>query len=146
MREHVETPDRERFAPLVRYFGEAVAFAGHVGVKVGEIKPGRAILYVDVEKFHLNGNDTLHGGAHATLVDSAMSLSLIALTGSRIATAHMNVHYLGPLEGGRVTCRGEVVHRTRRTATAEGRVYDEEGNILAVATGPFRGFRKKAHA
>jgi NAD(P)-dependent dehydrogenase (short-subunit alcohol dehydrogenase family) len=37
-----------------------------------------------------------------------------------------------------------VVHRTRRTATAEGRVFDGEGNLVAVGTGAFRIFEKRA--
>jgi acyl-coenzyme A thioesterase PaaI-like protein len=36
-----------------------------------------------------------------------------------------------------------VVHKTRRTATAEGRVYDEEGNLVAMGIGAFRIFEKQ---
>jgi NAD(P)-dependent dehydrogenase (short-subunit alcohol dehydrogenase family) len=36
------------------------------------------------------------------------------------------------------------VHRTRRTATAEWWVFDEEGNLVAVGTGSFRIFEKRA--
>ena len=135
-------PDREQLEKIVRYFEGEVAFAKHVGVKVQEIEPGRAVLYADVEEMHINGGGTLHGGLHATLIDSAMSLALIALSDSRIATTQMNVHFLGPANHGRITCRGEVVHRTRRMATAEGRVYDEIGNLLALGTGSFRVFEE----
>jgi NAD(P)-dependent dehydrogenase (short-subunit alcohol dehydrogenase family) len=37
-----------------------------------------------------------------------------------------------------------VVHRTRRTATAEGWVFDGEGNLVAVGKGSFRIFEKRA--
>jgi NAD(P)-dependent dehydrogenase (short-subunit alcohol dehydrogenase family) len=37
-----------------------------------------------------------------------------------------------------------VVHRTRRTATAEWWVFDGEGNLVAVGTGSFRIFEKRA--
>jgi hypothetical protein len=36
-----------------------------------------------------------------------------------------------------------VVHKTRRTATAEGRVYDEEGNLVAMGIGAFRIFERQ---
>ena len=61
------------------------------------------------------------------------------------ATTQMNVHFLGPVSEGRITCWGEVVHRTSRTATAEGRVYDEEGNLVALGTGAFRVFEKRGN-
>jgi acyl-coenzyme A thioesterase PaaI-like protein len=43
---------------------------------------------------------------------------------------------------GRIICRSEVVHRTRRTATTEGRVFDGEVNLVAMGTGSFRIFEK----
>ncbi len=74
-----------------------------------------------------------------------MGLSVSALVGVRTATTQMNVHFLGAVREGRITCRSEVVHRTRRTATAEGRVYDEEENLVAMGTGAFRIFEKKGN-
>ncbi|MDQ3999741.1 MAG: PaaI family thioesterase [Actinomycetota bacterium] len=52
---------------------------------------------------------------------------------------------MGAVREGRITCRSEVVHRTRRTATAEGRVYDEEENLVAMRTGAFRILEKKGN-
>jgi uncharacterized protein (TIGR00369 family) len=62
------------------------------------------------------------------------------------ATIEMNVHFLGAVSEGRITCQSEVVHRTRRTATAEAKVYDSEGNLVAMGTGAFRVFEKKGSA
>ena len=138
--------DREQLDTLTHYFNEAVTFGKHIGAKVEDVEPGRAVMHVDVEELHLNGNGTLHGGVYAALIDSAMGLATLALVGVRIATIEMNVHFLGAVGGGRVTCRSEVVHRTRRTATAEAKVYDAEGNLVAMGTGAFRVFEKKGNA
>jgi uncharacterized protein (TIGR00369 family) len=116
-----------------------------VGARVEEVEPGRAAVYIDVEKTHLNGNGTLHGGVYTSLIDNAMGLSVSSLVGFRTATTQMNVHFLGPVREGRIICRSEVVHRTRRTATAEGRVFDREGNLVAVGTGSFRIFEKQGN-
>jgi acyl-coenzyme A thioesterase PaaI-like protein len=35
------------------------------------------------------------------------------------------------------------VHKTHRTASAEGRVYDEEWNLIAMGIGAFRIFEKQ---
>jgi uncharacterized protein (TIGR00369 family) len=133
----------EQLERLASYFDEEVTFSKHIKARVEEVEPGRAVLHVDVEDIHLNGNGTLHGGVYSSLIDNAMGLSVSSLVGLRTATTQMNVHFLGPVSEGRLTCRGEVVHRTRRTATAEGRVYDQEGNLVALGTGAFRVFEKK---
>ncbi len=100
-------------------------------------------MYIDVKKIHLNG--TRHGGVYTSLKDNAMLLSVSSLVGLRTATTQMNVHFLGPVREGRITCRSEVVHITRRTATAEGRVFDEEGNLVAIGTGSLRIFEERGN-
>jgi uncharacterized protein (TIGR00369 family) len=137
--------DREQLDRLAAYFDEEITFSKHIKVKIGEVEPGWAVLYVDVEEIHFNGNNTLHGGVYASLIDNAMGLSVSSLVGLRTATTQMNVHFLGPVREGRITCKSEVLHKTRRTATAEGRVYDDEGNMVAMGTGAFRIFEKKGN-
>lgn len=134
----------EQLDRLARYFNEEVTFSRHIGAKVSEVEAGRADVYIDVEEVHLNGTGTLHGGVYASLMDNAMGLSVLALVGVRSATIQMDVHFLGSVSEGRIICRSEVVHRTRRTATAEAKVQDETGNLVAMGTGTFRVFEKKA--
>jgi uncharacterized protein (TIGR00369 family) len=136
----------EQLVRLARYFDEEVTFSRHIGAKVAEVEPGRSILFIDVEDIHLNGAGTLHGGVYASLMDNAMGLSVLALVGVRTATIQMNVHFLGAVGGGRITCESEVVHRTRRTATAEAKVRDADGNLVAMGTGAFRVFEKPGNA
>ena len=140
------TPDREQLDRLARYFDEEVSFSRHIGAKVDEVEPGRAVISIEIEDVHLNGTGTLHGGVYASLIDNSMGIAVLALVGVRTATIEMNVHFLGAVNEGRITCRGEVVHRTRRTATAEAKVYDEAGNLVAMGTGAFRVFDTKGNA
>jgi uncharacterized protein (TIGR00369 family) len=135
--------NRDQLDQLARYFDEAITFSRHIKAKVEEVESGSAVLYIDTEDIHFNGNGTLHGGVYTSLIDNAMGLSVSSLVGLRTATTQMNVHFLGAVREGRITCQGEVVHRTRRTATAEGRVYDEEGNLVAMGTGGFRIFESE---
>jgi uncharacterized protein (TIGR00369 family) len=142
----VEALNEEQLDQLARYFNEEVTFSKHIGAKVADVEAGRADLYVDVEDVHLNGAGSLHGGVYASLIDTAMGLSVLALVGVRSATIQMDVHFLGAVSEGRITCRSEVVHRTRRTATAEAKVHDAEGNLVAMGSGVFRVFEKKGNA
>jgi uncharacterized protein (TIGR00369 family) len=135
--------NQEQLQRLASYFDEEVTFSKHIKIRVEDVQPGRATLYVDVEDIHCNGNGSLHGGVYTSLIDNATGLAVSSLVGLRTATIQMDTHFLEPVSGGRITCRGEVVHRTRRTATAEGRVYDEEGNLVATGAGVFRIFEKE---
>src|ERR687889_401539 len=136
----------EQLNHLARYFNDEVTFSRHIGAKVEEVEPGRSVITIDVEDIHLNGAGTLHGGVYASLIDTAMGLSVLALVGVRTATIEMNVHFLGAVSEGRITCHSEVMHRTRRTATAEAKGRDTERNLVALGTGAFRVFESKGNA
>jgi uncharacterized protein (TIGR00369 family) len=138
--------NEELLERLARYFDEEVTFSRHIGARVESVAPGRSTISIDLEEIHLNGAGTLHGGVYASLIDTAMGLSVLALVGVRTATIQMNVHFLGAVGEGRITCESEVVHRTRRTATAEAKVHDSGGNLVAMGTGAFRVFEKKGSA
>ena len=146
MRDDAGTLSEEQLDQLARYFNEEVTFSRHIGARVEEVEPGRAVIRIDVEEHHLNGAGTLHGGVYASLIDNAMGLSVLALVGVRTATIEMNVHFLGAVSEGRIICQSQVVHRTRRTATAEAKVHDAEGNLVAMGTGAFRVFERKGNA
>ena len=132
MREDGSVLSKEQLEHLTQYFNEEVTFSRHIGAKVEEV--------------HLNGVGTLHGGVYASLIDNAMGLSVLALVGVRTATIQMNVHFLGAVSGGRITCESEVLPRTRRTATAEAKVYDAKDHLVALGTGAFRVFEKPGNA
>lgn len=136
----------DQLKELARYFDEEVTFSKHIGAKVEEVEPARSVVHIDIEEVHLNGAGTLHGGVYASLMDNSMGLAVLAVVGTRAATIEMNVHFLGAVKKGRITCHSEVVHRTHRTATAESKVYDDKGNLVAMGTGAFRVFEKKGSA
>ena len=135
--------DRGAHERPVGQFRARETFEQYVRSRVAEVRAGHAELFIDIEPFHLNGNGTLHGGMYATLIDNAMGFAVADLTKVRIATTQMNVHFLAPISGGRITCVAEVVHRTRRTATAEAKVRAADGTLLAMGTGAFRVFEQQ---
>ncbi len=139
----VGSSSEEQLVRLARYFDEAVTFSRHIGARVGDVEPGRATCYLDVEDIHLNGNGTLHGGVYSSLIDNAMGLSVAAMVGLRTATIGLDIRFLGAVREGRIICRSEVVHRTRRIATVEAKVHDDAENLVALGTGTFRIFERE---
>lgn len=120
-----------------------VPFWQHTGCVVEHLEPGHSVISVKIEKHHLNGNDTVHGGLYATLLDNAMGLASRAKCGPHQATTNMNIQYLAPVSEGTIYGRGRVVHHTKRTVTTEARAEAADGTLLAVATASFRVFSEK---
>jgi uncharacterized protein (TIGR00369 family) len=85
---------------------------------------------------HLYGStNAVHGGVAATLLDSAMTAAVMttldAATGSTTATLTLHVTRAITSRTVKVTAEGWVVHRGSRLVTAEGRLTDEQGRLLA---------------
>jgi uncharacterized protein (TIGR00369 family) len=85
---------------------------------------------------HLYGPlGAVHGGVAATLLDSAMGAAVITTldTATGCSTASLSVHFTRPITARtlKVLAEGWVVHRGSRLVTAEGRLNDEQGRLLA---------------
>jgi uncharacterized protein (TIGR00369 family) len=90
---------------------------------------------MEVSECHLSVYGRAHGGAIASLADSACSLALAAVIGKGefIATQNLNVHYLQPVEKGTLTAIGRIVHKGRQTAVLEADIFDQSGEKIAHA-------------
>lgn len=103
-----------------------------------DVQEGRVVFRLRPQGFHYNPIGSVHGGVYATLLDSAVACAIHSTlpAGATYTTLELKVNYLRPLlEGGpEVQAIGEVIHVTRQTGLAEGRIVDENGKIYAHAT------------
>ena len=88
-----------------------------------------------------NRNGILHGGAIATLLDTAMGYSG-CWTGDetirKTVTLSLNVNYIAQARCQVVRATGHKTGGGRKTFFAESRLLDEDGTLVATATGVFR--------
>jgi uncharacterized protein (TIGR00369 family) len=90
----------------------------------------------------LNRQGIVHGGIHATLLDTAMGYSgcftgdparrVLALTLS------LTVNYLSTVKGMRLVAEARRTGGGRATFFASGTLTDDEGGEIAAASGVFR--------
>ena len=103
-----------------------------------EVERGRAVFQGEPKFAHYNPIGSVHGGWHATLLDSAMACAVHTLVepGSGYTTLEFKVHCVRPLteKTGPVRAEGKVVASGKRTATAEGRLVDAEGRLYSHGT------------
>lgn len=106
--------------------------------EVTEVASGRVLITGRPDGTHLNPSGTVHGGFAATLLDSCMGLAIWSTLEKGVGqtTLEFKISLLRPItpETGAVTAAGIVLTRGRRVGTAEGRLTDIQGRLLAHGT------------
>ena len=100
-----------------------------------EIEPGLAVFEgVPSDRFR-NPLGTVHGGWMSTLLDSAMGCAVHSTlkAGQGFTTVDLAVSFVRAVHQGtgRIRCEGKIIHAGGRIATAEGRVWDQAGTLIA---------------
>ncbi|SHF79110.1 Thioesterase superfamily protein [Caldanaerobius fijiensis DSM 17918] len=128
--------DRAVFDKIV-WINNKMNFQNHVGVEVKEVGKGYAILQLKFNEEHANTIGIAHGGVTATLLDAAMGTAAFT-TGKDVVTLEMKVNFLAPGKIGSVaTAEGRVLHYGNKTIVTEGKIFDENGGLMALATGTY---------
>jgi uncharacterized protein (TIGR00369 family) len=109
-----------------------------MGFRGVEAEPGRALFEMEPGPQHYNPIGSVHGGVALTLLDSAMGCAVQTMLerGVRYTTLELKTNFVRPIaaDTGRITCEGTVLHIGGRVATAEGRLTDPSGKLLAHGT------------
>jgi uncharacterized protein (TIGR00369 family) len=112
--------------------------AALLGMNVEEVSDGQVTFTLEPDARMLNPIGSVHGGIAATLLDSAMGCAVHTTLspGLGYTTAQLNLHYLRSMQPGMGVVRavGTVLHRGRKQSTAEGRLLDAGGRLLAHGT------------
>jgi uncharacterized protein (TIGR00369 family) len=109
-----------------------------LGYDVTEAASGRVVVTAEPSGIHLNPAGTVHGGLAATLLDSCMGLAIQSTLEKGVSqtTLEFKISLLRPItpETGMIKAEGIVLSRGRRVGTAEGRITDDNGRLLAHGT------------
>jgi uncharacterized protein (TIGR00369 family) len=109
-----------------------------VGFTLTEVDFGRVVFQSTPEFKHYNPLGTVHGGYAATLLDFCMGCCVHSTlpVGVGYTTLEFKVTLIRAItaETGPVAAEGRILNAGRRAATAEGRLTDAKGRLLAHAT------------
>ena len=110
-----------------------------VGFTLTEVDAGRAVFECEPSEAQYNPIGSVHGGVISTLLDSALSCAVHTTlpAGTGYTTAELKVNFVRPIvvATGRLRAEGRVIHVGSRLATAEARLTDAAGKLLAHAVG-----------
>ncbi len=109
-----------------------------LGYTIAEAESGRVAITAEPDERLLNPAGTVHGGFSATLLDSCMGLAIQTTLENGLSSTTLEfkislVRAITP-QTGVIRAEGVVLQRGRRVGTAEGRIVDSAGKLLATGT------------
>lgn len=109
-----------------------------IGFRGVEAEPGRAVFEMEPGPQHYNPIGSVHGGVALTLLDSAMGCAVHTTleAGVGYTTLELKTNFVRAItaDTGLIRCEGVVLHQGSRIATAEGKLTDAAGKLLAHGT------------
>lgn len=109
-------------------------FPALVGMQFLEISPDRVLVSLEVREELKQPWGILHGGAIATLLDTAAGAGAVANLerGQQSVTVEIKVNFIGAVRAGAVTVEAIPLHRGHSTMIWESRARDAAGRIVAA--------------
>ncbi|NWG03189.1 MAG: PaaI family thioesterase [Syntrophaceae bacterium] len=104
-----------------------------LGMKVLEIKEGTSRIEMPFRKKLTHPLGIVHGGAIASLADSAVAMALISLVklSNRITTIEFKINFFIPVSNGKLTAQARIIHKGSKIAVGDVEVRNEHGQLVA---------------
>jgi uncharacterized protein (TIGR00369 family) len=103
-----------------------------------EVEEGKVVFALTPAEQHYNPIGVVHGGIALTMLDSAMSCAVQSMLpeGKGYTTLELKVNLVRPIsiQTGTIRATGTILHSGRQTGTAEGKLEDAQGRLLAHGT------------
>ena len=133
-----ELPAIELFRAMVAGKLPAPPIGQTMNFTLAEVEPGRVVFAGEPDGRYLNPVGTIHGGWVATLLDSCMTCAVHSTlpAGQACTTVELKINFVRPLSDtiGAVRAEGRVIHAGKTISTAEGKLIDAKGTLLAHGT------------
>jgi uncharacterized protein (TIGR00369 family) len=114
-------------------------FSQMIGMRLVEMRPGEAVIEIDMRDELRQPHGLLHGGVTATLIDTAMAFAVITKLeeNEKASTVDLTVHYLRPHTAGKISCTAKVVRAGKRIIKLTADVFNESGKQIATAVSTY---------
>jgi uncharacterized protein (TIGR00369 family) len=113
----------------------APPFTQTTGIWLVEAESGRVVFEAVPSTAFYNPLGTVHGGWISALLDSAMGCAVHSMlpSGQLYTTVDMSISFVRPVleSTGKLRCEGKIIHAGSRVATADGRLWDSAGRLVA---------------
>ena|SRR5215510_9433837 len=113
----------------------SIPYVKLLGIQLREISAGIATLSLQIRDDLKRHGGIAHGGAIASLIDTATAFATISLLGPDhpAVTIDFTINFLRPVSSGTATATAKVLRVGRRTVAVSADVYREDGKPAATA-------------
>ena len=138
MSEPAEMSGRDILEAALRGAGSPPPYMRLLGMRFIAVSDGSATFEMPARPELYNPNNVVHGGALASLADSAMGLAVFSTlpAGDTSATVELHVNLIKAVtaDSGILRSTGRVVHRGQQIAVAEAEIVDQQNQLIARAS------------
>lgn len=133
--------------PLVQLYIEKNNFGRILEMDFEIIAPGDVRYSMPVHAMHLATPLAAHGGAISALMDATMgvcALSCVIEENKVVSTIELKISFISPaLENDVLSAKANVIKKGKRLLFVEGKIYNQNGDLVAMATGTFNAYEPK---
>jgi acyl-CoA thioesterase len=109
--------------------------AAFLGIKTLELSPGHSKVSMKMRPEYINFNGVIFGSIIMAIADYAFALAINSLKLPSLAS-QFNIHLLAPSSADdELIAEGKVLHSGRRSGVTEMTVYNQNGKLVAFASG-----------
>ena len=127
---------------LVQQFVPMSPFVKLVGLKLDEISENRAVMSLEFREEVVTIGETVHGGAIATLIDTAATCAGWATPNPpenmRGTTVALNVTYVAAANSANLRAEARVLRRGKNLTFIDIDVTDGDGTLVAKGTATYK--------
>jgi uncharacterized protein (TIGR00369 family) len=129
-------PETDRIRFLVRQPDRVVGLAKSLGMRLLSIRRNRVRILLPWSRKIRQRDGLIHGGALATLADTAAGLGTLYLLprGWNTLSTHLEIEFFGNIRFGSVEAEARLLHRGRKSKVWEVKIHETgKKELLAVS-------------
>jgi uncharacterized protein (TIGR00369 family) len=122
-----------KYLEQVRKVANSSLYHRLLGIEATEIREGESRIQMLFKQELTHPYGIVHGGAIASLADSAVAMALISLVEpkDRITTIEFKINFFVPVSKGELKAHAKIIHKGSKTAVGDVEVINEEGKLVA---------------
>ena len=126
-------PLKESYEKALRRAVETAPFYQLLRISLEKIDEGFARFRMPFSKELTQAYGVVHGGAIASLADTAVAFALMTLIhpGERVTTAELKMNFLTSVHNGEMIGEARIIHKGKKLVLADMEVKREDGKLIA---------------
>ncbi len=114
---------------------KSVPYYKTLGLDLQDIGDGRADFELVIRK-ELTQNGMVHGGALASLIDSACACAAVSaiFPNGYVTSIDLQVSYLKPVSKGTLTAKAECIKSGKNICFCEAKIWNDQGELVCTGS------------